>query len=107
MVLVADPGRREPASEQTASPSVPLVEALREGVLQEVHAGRHVRAGRVDEEVEVVAHRAAGVDAPVVSCRGGRDELSEVVVVNSGGEEELASGGAAGDVVEAVREARP
>jgi hypothetical protein len=83
VLLVSDPRRAVPALEQAAASPVALVEPLRVGVLERVHARGHVLAGRVDDEVEVVAHRAARVDAPAVSGGDDGEEAPELVVVGA------------------------
>jgi hypothetical protein len=67
MVLILDPGRGEPATEEAAASVVALVEPLRVCVLKRVHPSRHVLAGGVDDQVEVVRHRAACVNAPAMT----------------------------------------
>jgi len=106
VLLVLDPSRAVPLAEEIAAAPVFLVEAFRVRVLERVHAGRHVLARRVEHEVEVVAHRAAGVDAPAMTGGNDREQTPELVVVGVVAEEVFRAGCVAGDVVEPVREAR-
>jgi hypothetical protein len=75
-------------------------------VLERVHTGRHVGARRADDEVEVVAHRAAGVDAPAVTVGDDGDKLSELDVVEAGAKEILGTRRVRRDVVQPVGKGR-
>lgn len=106
MILVSDPRRAVPALEEAAAAAVTLVESLRVGVLERVHAVRHVLPWRVDEQVIVIPHRAARVDAPAMTLCDRREERPERVMIEVVAEEVLRSGGMSSDVVQPVGEAR-
>jgi hypothetical protein len=92
--------------EQASAPSVAFVEALGVGVLKRMHACGHVRTRRVDQQMEMVSHRASRVDPPAVAVDHACDELAELVVVDVASEEIFRSRRMSGDVVEPVGEAR-
>jgi hypothetical protein len=102
--LVFDPGRAVATGEEGAAAPVPLVEPLRVRAAEEVHAGGHVLAARVDDEMKVILHRAARMDTPAEAGGRAGEEPSEIVVVEIGSKEILVTRGVGGDVVEAVRE---
>jgi hypothetical protein len=104
VVVVLDPGRVEAAHEEAALARVALVEPLRVRAVEEVHAGGHALAGRVDQQVEVVLHRADRVDLPVEAERGEGQEAAEVLVVERRLEQVLAPGRVGGDVIDPVGE---
>src|SRR5262249_59492373 len=83
-----------------------VVEGFGVRVLKGVHARGHVSAGRVDEQMEVVSHRAARVDTPLVTIGHPYHELSKLFVVEVAPEEILGARRMAGDVVQPVGEAR-
>jgi hypothetical protein len=106
VLLVLDPLRAEPVAEEAAAAAVALVETLRIGVLERVHARRHVLARRVNDQVEVVAHRAACVDVPAVAVRDDLQHAPELVVVGVVPEQVLEAGRVARDVVQPIGKAR-
>lgn len=79
---------------------VPVVEALRVEPRKPVHPARESREPGLDDDVNVVAHQAVRVDAPVESGHALSEQLDErgaVVVVEEDG---LACDAPAGDVVD-------
>jgi hypothetical protein len=81
-----------------------LVEALRVCAGEKMHPGRQPLAGRLDDQVVVGAQDAAGVKAPAEPVGDELDERDELRPVQIAAVQQLASGRATGDVVEAVRQ---
>jgi hypothetical protein len=81
-----------------------LVEALRICAGEKMHAGRQPLAGRLNDQVVVGAHHAAGVEAPAEPVGRELDERDELRPVQIAAVEQLAARRATGDVVEAVRQ---
>jgi hypothetical protein len=67
LLLGLDQDRVEAASEHVVAAPVALVEGARVGAVQVAHAVGEVRRRRLDDEVVVVSHQAANVDAPAVT----------------------------------------
>ena len=57
-------------AEEVAKVLVAAVEARRVGAEKPFHAGNEVGAGRFDDEMEMIAHQAVGVDLPGGFFRG-------------------------------------
>jgi hypothetical protein len=64
--------------------AVPGVEGLGVAPVQELHPGRELRPGRLDDQVVVVAHQAEGVHAPGAAldrpCEQAEEEQPVVVI---------------------------
>jgi hypothetical protein len=107
VVFALDRRRREAPFEQAAATDVALVEALRVRAVQEVHAGRELLAGRLDDQVVVRAQGATRVEAPPEPVGRPGDELVEVGPVEVGAKEQPVPGCPARNVVDAVGEIAP
>jgi hypothetical protein len=68
LLLRLDQHRVEAASEHVIAPPVALVEGACIGAVEVAHAVGEVRRGRFQDEVVVVPHEAANVDAPAVAA---------------------------------------
>ena len=68
LLLRLDQHGVEAASEHVVAAPVALVEGPRVGAVQVPHAVGEVRRRRLDDEVVVVSHQAADVDAPAVTA---------------------------------------
>jgi hypothetical protein len=104
VLLVLDQRRCEAALEEAAAPAVALVEAPRVRAVEQVHAGGQLLARRLDEEVVVVVHEAAGVEPPAKTAGGEPNERDEVDPIEIDAEEELAARRSTRHVVEPVRQ---
>jgi hypothetical protein len=102
VILALDQSRGVPALKEAAAAAVATVESLRVRAVHQVHAGREIHPGRLDDQVVVRAEEAARVDAPAKPLGCPLDQLDEVDSVEVAAEKKCAAGGAAGDVVEAV-----
>jgi hypothetical protein len=67
VLLRLDQHRVEAASEDVVAAAVALVEGACVGAVQVAHAVGEVRRRRLDDEVVVIPHQAADVDAPAVA----------------------------------------
>jgi hypothetical protein len=106
MGVVGDRARLEAALEEVADPSVPAVEGRCVETIQALHPVRERRLPALDHEVEVVAHEAVGVAAPLEPLDHSledREEEPSIVVVH---EDRPAVDTARGDVPDPVAEGR-
>jgi hypothetical protein len=89
-----------------APAAVLRVEGLCVAAVQTAHARRELLSGRLDDEVVVVAHQAAGVQLPAVLVDDSRQdpEVEQPIVVFE--VDQASSHAARGDVVEAVGKQR-
>src|SRR6266540_606418 len=99
MLFRLDQSRGKALAEDVVAASVDRVEGAGVLAVEIAHAGREIRLWRLDDEVVVVAHQAASVEAPAVPARHAAklvEEDAAVVVVQ---EAELLVVAARGDVV--------
>jgi hypothetical protein len=99
MLFRLDQSRGKAFAEDVVAASVDRVEGAGVLAVEIAHAGREVRLWRLDDEVVVVAHQAASVEAPAVPARHAAklvEEDAAIVVVQ---EAELLVVAARGDVV--------
>jgi hypothetical protein len=104
VVLVADHERCEAVREQPAAAPVPPVEARAIDAVQEVHARREPLEGRFDHQVVVRPHQAVDVADPAEADDHDVQQAEERLAILDVDEEELAPGGADGDVVDVAGE---
>jgi hypothetical protein len=79
LILLVGLDRLRPVApaEEVVDPSVALVEGARVAAVQIPHAFVEVRLGRLDDQVEMVAHQAAHVHAPVVAALDAAEDVEE------------------------------
>jgi hypothetical protein len=85
MLIGFDQSRREALAEDVVAASVERVEGAGVLAVEIAHPGGEIRLRGLDDEVVVVAHQAAGVEAPAVPPRHAAQLVEEdapVVVVH-------------------------
>jgi len=101
MLFIVDHEGREAPLKQMANAVVAGVEALRVDPREPVHSLREPRQPRLDDQVNVVAHQAVGVQAPAEAANRLVEELHERRTVDVVPEDQPSLDAAAGDVVDA------
>jgi hypothetical protein len=107
VLIVANQARLEAALEQMARAAVAGVEAGGVQPVQPLHPFRQRRLPALDDQVEVIAHQAVGVQLPVMTIGDAEQEVDEeppVLVVH---EDQAPVDAARRQVVDAVGEGQP
>jgi hypothetical protein len=77
LLLGLDHDRVKAAAEDVIAAAVAVVEGARIGPVEIAHAVREVGGGRFDDEVVVVAQKAARMDAPAIAADDPPEDLEE------------------------------
>jgi hypothetical protein len=81
VVVVADHPAAKPVAEEVSRPAVALVELLRVGAVQDLHAGRQRLEVGLDDQVVVIAHQTECVEVPAESAHDDSEQAKEVAAV--------------------------
>jgi predicted GNAT family acetyltransferase len=77
LLLGFDQLRLEASAEDVVDAVVPIVEGAGIAAVQVAHPVREVRQRGLDEQVVVIAHQAAGVNAPAVAALDAAEDVEE------------------------------
>jgi hypothetical protein len=99
MLFRLDQSRGKAFAEDVVAASVDRVEGAGVLAVEIAHAGREVRLWRLYDEVVVIAHQAAGVEAPAVPARHASELVEEDAAIVVVQEAELLVVATRGDVV--------
>lgn len=102
VVVVPDDPGAEALLEEVSLSLPPLVEALRVDACEPVHCCRHPLLLRLDQQMEVRAHQAPGMQLPFELRRHASEKHPEAVAVEVVPEHEAAGNAPGGDVEDPV-----